>query len=122
MLSGTPGQLAKDEPDGIFYTPLSFLTLPISEKLPSSDFLYCKYPTQSDVVENRSDRKLKLPAAPGLSGAFMIKVRFGTPKDIVWSPNIARVIAIQHRWDQKSYVKGTNIKHLIELVPNHNAG
>jgi hypothetical protein len=118
MICGMPGQLAKDEPHGVLYTPVTFLTLPFEEKLPSTDFLYCQYPTEGGVVETHSGQKLKLPAAPGFSGAFMLKVKqFERPKDVIWTSKIAHVVAIQHRWDTKSYIKGTNIKHLIDLLP-----
>jgi hypothetical protein len=118
VISGNPDELSKDKDGlGILYTPITFTTLPEASKLPCSDFLYCSYPMVNDVIENQSGRRMKLPAAGGLSGAFMLKQReFAGPKEQIWTPDIMKVVAIQHSWDKKSYIKGTNIKYLIQLL------
>jgi hypothetical protein len=118
VVSGNPDELSKNKHgSGILYTPLTFTTLPEASKLPCSDFLYCKYPMARDVIENQSGRRMKLPTAGGLSGAFMLKQReFASPKEQIWTPDIMKVVAIQHRWDKESYIKGTNIKYLIQLL------
>ena len=118
LITGVPGALDREEARGTFHTPVTFLTLPDESKLPSSDFLYCRYVLKEPVVETKSGNKLELPPAPGFSGAFMLKVKqFKGQKDVVWSSRMAQVIAIQHRWDNGTYIKGTNIKHLIDLLP-----
>jgi hypothetical protein len=117
LVCGNPAQLAQDKPEGIFYTPLTYMTLPDESKLPSSDFLYCRYPMETLVLENQSNKKMTLPAASGLSGAFILKVTpFHGDREQLWSPRVMKVIAIQHRWDTKSYMKGTNVKHLIGML------
>jgi len=119
LITGVPDSLDREEVKGTFHTPVTFLTLPDGQKMPSSDFLYCRYVLQEPVIDTKSGNKRELPPARGLSGAFMLKVKqFKGQNDVVWSSRMAKVVAVQHSWDKRTYIKGTNIKHLIDLLPN----
>ena len=67
------------------------------------------------------ENKIKtiLPKANGLSGAFIFLVEtFKEDNKTIWQPALAKVIAIQSTWNEKDWIKGINIKYLIELLEN----
>ncbi|MBI4549079.1 MAG: hypothetical protein HY707_13935 [Ignavibacteriae bacterium] len=120
ILCGIPYDIGQhDEGGNRYHVAMSFMTLPHRSIPQEPDYLYCEYPTIKDVLENISERKIKLPAAPGLSGSFMLTVsQFEGSEKELWSPSFAKVIAVQQSWDQSSFVKGSNVKHLISLLKN----
>ena len=87
----------------------------ISNDLPSNeDFIYLHYKQESVTTE---DLLTKLPPAPGLSGAFILKVKtFEGRQTDIWQPSFAKIIAIQTSWNKKDRLKATNIKHLFKLL------
>lgn len=93
----------------------------ISNDRPSNkDFIYLKYDRESDSNITTEGLLTKLPKAPGLSGAFIFKVEtFKGEKTDIWQPSFAKIIAIQSTWNEKNWLKSTNIKYLFELLENN---
>jgi hypothetical protein len=118
ILSGYPSDIGQRDDQGLLYrVPMTFMTRPHRSIQQTADYFYCEYPTATDVLENPSGRELRLPAALGLSGSFMLKVsEFEGPKYELWQPSLAKVLAVQQSWDKSSWVKGSNVKHLIALL------
>lgn len=67
------------------------------------------------------EKELKtiLPKAPGLSGALIFKIDKIDNKEI-WYPSFAKAIAIQSTWNGESWIKGSNIKYLNQLLVSAN--
>jgi hypothetical protein len=118
ILSGYPIDIAQRDDQGLLYrVPMTFMTRPHRSIQQTADYLYCEYPTATEVLENPSGRELRLPAAGGLSGSFMLEVsEFEGTKYDLWQPSVARVLAVQQSWNESSWVKGSNVKHLIALL------
>lgn len=87
----------------------------ISNDKPSNeDFIYLHYNQESVTTEGLLT---KLPPAPGLSGAFILKVKtFEGKQTDIWQPSFAKIIAIQTEWNKKDRLKATNVKHLFKLL------
>jgi hypothetical protein len=115
---GFPEQLQHETKSDLFYSWMSYVTIVCSDPPATSDFLFCQYPVETPVQDSRQLDKVTLPAAPGLSGAFILKVRSqDSPSLAVWSPTTTKIIAIQIAWNKKSYIKCSNIAHLKTLLP-----
>jgi len=70
-----------------------------------------------EFVNQKSNEPVHLPAALGLSGSFILKMRqFEGPKTQMWLPSFTKIIAVQQSWDKKSFVKGSNAKHVLTLL------
>ena len=87
----------------------------ISNDKPSNvDYIYLNYLKESVTTEGLLT---KLPKAPGLSGSFILKAEtFKGKQTDIWDPSFAKIIAIQIAWNEKNWLKATNIKHLFELL------
>ncbi len=117
VVCGYPSQLKDERENGVYNMPMSYHTIPYSKKPSDKDFLYCAYPMELENIETSSGSKIKLPRAPGLSGSFVLKVtRYLGEQEKIWTPNLAKVIAMQIKWDFKNYLKGSNIKHMFTLL------
>jgi hypothetical protein len=114
---GFPEQLQEEAENGLFYSWMSYVTVVCSNPSPTRDFLFCRYPMESPVRDSRRLDKTALPAARGLSGAFILMVR---PHDgdspAIWTPTAAKIVAIQTAWNKRSYIKSSNITHLKTLL------
>jgi hypothetical protein len=113
---GFPEQLQHETKSDLFYSWMSYVTIVCSDQPATSDFLFCQYPMKLPVQDSRRLDKATLPAARGLSGAFILKLRLHDSHS-VWSPTSAKVIAMQIAWDKRSYIKCSNIAHLKTLLP-----
>ena len=117
FVCGFPEHLSYENEKGIFRMWMSYTTLPHDEKKATEDFIFGKYPMDKDNLVTYNGLRTKLPRAPGLSGAFIYKVsQFTGDMDELWTPAHAKVIAIQTSWNTKSWIKGTNIKHMFSLL------
>ena len=114
---GFPEQLQHETESDLFYSWMSYVTIICSDPPPTSDFLFCQYPMETPVQDSRRLDKAPLPAARGLSGAFILKVRsHDSRSSAVWSPTAAKIIAIQIAWDKRSYIRCSNIAHFKTLL------
>ncbi len=117
MVCGYPSQLKDARKNGVYNMPMSYHTIPYSKKASDEDFLYCAYPMELENIKTSSGSKIKLPRAPGLSGSFVLKVtRYLGEQEKIWTPNLAKVIAMQIAWDFKNYLKCSNIKLMFALL------
>lgn len=116
FIFGFPEQLYFNK-DGKQYIPwMSYMTIKSKNKKSDNNFIYLDY--EINVEKNIiNDKKLKtiLPKAPGLSGAFIFKIDRFEKKDL-WYPSFAKAIAVQSAWNKKSWIKGSNIKFLFQLL------
>jgi hypothetical protein len=71
-----------------------------------------EYPRGGNVIIGHPDRAL--PKAPGISGGGVWVIDMQSPT--IWSPDGARLIAIEHEWREYEYLRGTLIRHWVELV------
>lgn len=114
---GFPEQLQKQTKTDLFYTWMSYATIASSDPRATNDFLFCHYPMKTSVRESRRLDKAALPAARGLSGAFVLKVQaHDSHSPVVWSPSTAKVIAVQIAWDKTSYIRCSNVTYLKTLL------
>ena len=120
---GYPEQLKYEKNGKEFILWMSYLTIMNKSISSNQDFLYLDYPIDSEtniITENKL--KTILPKAPGLSGAFIFRIEcFKEEKGKLWLPSFAKIIAIQSSWNEKSWLKGCNTKHLFELLKKENA-
>ncbi len=117
QVCGFPEQLQHETESALFYSWMSYTTIPCSYPPPTKDFLYCHYPMASPVQKSSTGDNLALPAAPGLSGAFILKMQgYVDSSTPIWSPTAAKVIAIQIEWDKKNYIKCSNIINLKPML------
>ncbi len=71
----------------------------------------------SPVRDSHTGDKVALPAALGLSGAFILKIPAHADQSrSIWSPTSAKVMAIQIEWDKKNYIKCSSIIHLKPML------
>jgi len=118
FIFGFPEQLYFNK-DGKQYIPwMSYMTIKSKNKKSDGNFIYLDYEVNNEKnIINEKKLKSILPKAPGLSGAFIFKVdRFEGEKNELWKPSIAKAIAIQSTWNEKSWIKGSNIKYLYKLL------
>jgi hypothetical protein len=117
QVCGFPEQLQQATKKDLFYSWMSYVTVVCSDPSATRDFLFCHYPMEFSVQDSRRLDKVALPAARGLSGAFILKVRpHDSDSPEIWSPTAAKVIAIQIAWNKRSYIKCSNICHLTTLL------
>jgi hypothetical protein len=110
---GFPEQLQQETETDLLYSWMSYVTIACSDPQATKDFLFCQYPMNTPVRESQRLDKAVLPAARGLSGAFILKVpAYVGQSALIWSPATAKVIAIQIAWDKKNYIKCSNVIHL----------
>lgn len=118
FIFGFPEQLYFNK-NGKQYIPwMSYSTIKSKNKISDENFIYLDYETNSEKnIINEKELKTFLPKAPGLSGAFIFKVdRFEGEKNELWYPSFAKAIAVQSTWNEKSWIKGSNIKFLYQLL------
>jgi len=76
VIGGLPSALAvPDERGDIHHLWLSYMTLPHRGMQHSEDFVYAEYPMDRELIDQKSNEPVRLPAAPGLSGSFILKMR-----------------------------------------------
>ena len=115
-LCGFPDSIKIEDSTSIRRKWFSYLTIPIESKN-EEDFLYCDYTMNSYVQNFKSNYNIKLPLAPGLSGSFVHLVNTSKISvNKIWSLKSIKVIAMQIEWNEKSYLKCVNIKHLQKLL------
>lgn len=118
FIFGYPFQLKYEDNGKEIILWMSYLTVKNMLVLSTKDFIYLDYQRESEkniIVEK--GLKTILPKASGLSGAFIFKIeQFKEDKSILWLPSIAKIVAIQSGWNEKSWLKGSNTKHLFELL------
>lgn len=118
---GFPAQLQQKGKTGLSYSWLSYTTTPCVDPPATKEFLFCHYPMRTPVRDSRKGDKVALPAAPGLSGAFILKIPVQADQsEAIWSLR-AKVIAIQIAWNTKNYMKCSNIIHLKPMLCNAKA-
>ncbi|MGI9175538.1 MAG: hypothetical protein ACR2GR_09505 [Rhodothermales bacterium] len=116
FVSGLPGSLSYEDDAGIQHRWFSLLTLPSKERS-SSDFLYCDFDFKSPKYLNQQGLQKGLPNPQGMSGCFALSVPPSSiPAQNIWSPNEFKVIGLQVSWNQESWIKCSNIKHLFEML------
>jgi hypothetical protein len=116
---GFPERLQQETQTDFFYSWMSYVTIACFEPQATKDFLFCHYPMNAPVLESYTLDRTALPAARGLSGAFILKVPASASQSaLIWSPTTAKVIAIQIAWDKKNYIKCSNVVHLKTLLDN----
>jgi hypothetical protein len=118
VISGLPSALAmSDERGDIHHLWLGYMILPHRGIEHSEDFVYAEYPMDRELIDQKSNEPVRLPAAPGLSGSLILKMRqFEGPKAQMLLPSFTKVIAVQHSWNKKTFVKGSNAKHVLSLL------
>ena len=116
FIFGFPEQLYFQKEGKEFIPWISYMTLKSNSKESNESFLYLDYDINSEKnIINEKELKTRLPKAPGLSGAFIFKIdKFD--KNEIWYPSFAKAIAIQSTWNKKSWIKGTNVKYLFQLL------
>jgi len=116
FVCGFPEDLKDENEEGIFHSWMSYMTILHEKKITTEDFIFGKYPMNRDDLVTYEGSRTHLPTALGLSGAFIYKVnQYAGDKDEIWTPAYAKVIAMQTSWNEKNWIKGTNIKHLFAL-------
>jgi hypothetical protein len=122
FIFGYPFQLKYEEDGKDFILWMSYLTVKNKTVSSTQDFIFLDYQRESEkniIVEK--GLKTILPKAHGLSGAFIFKIeQFKEDNITLWSPSFAKIIAIQMGWNKKSWLKGSNTKHLFELLNKAN--
>ena len=114
---GLPEQLQHKTETDLFYSWMSYITTPCPHPPAAKDFLFCHYPMHGAVRHSHTGGEVPLPAARGLSGAFILKeAKYADQSTAIWSPTEAKVIAIQIAWDKKTYIKCSNIIHLKPML------
>ena len=123
FIFGYPAQLKYDKNGNEYILWMSYLTLKSEAKSSTQDYLYLKYPRESDKnILNESKIKTILPKAPGLSGAFIFVIKtFHETNSELWLPSYAKIVAIQSSWNQRDWLKGCNTKYLLELFKEMDA-
>jgi len=117
QVCGFPKQLQHKTETDLFYSWMSYTTTLCSHPSATEDFLFSHYPMNSPVRESSIGADVTLPAARGLSGAFVLKVpTYADQSPPIWSPVAAKVIAIQIEWNKRTYIKCSNIIHLRPLL------
>ena len=115
---GYPFQLKYEDNGKEIILWMSYLTLKSKSISSTPDFIYLDYERENEkniIVEK--GLKTILPKAPGLSGAFIFKIKqFAEDNNTLWLSSFAKIIAIQLGWNKKSWLKGSNTKHLFELL------
>lgn len=121
IVTGFPSKNMFVEDEIHNYIPLTLTTVPIVSKN-SEDFIYAKYPVGTYQDEIQSKKKVLVKHPDGISGAFILKDKtFDGPKSEMWIPSRAKIVGIQTRFSKpEKYIKGTNIKHLFELLKKVN--
>ncbi len=115
LIVGLPAGLSYSTDIGRYHRSLSYLTIPDSQA-GSSDFLFAQYSPDRDLLTG-DGLSIRLPPANGLSGAFILRVRPFTGDDAsLWSPEEAKVVAIQVSWNKKTWIKGSSVTHLFSLL------
>ena len=121
FLCGFPEHLSFEREDGYHHVWMSYMTLPDDGASHTEDFIYASYEMKKDDNVTSDGLRTLLPKAPGISGSFVLKV---TPFDVnspqLWTPSMAKVIAMQVSWNQKTWIKASNIKHLFGLLNRSN--
>ena len=114
-MCGLPSELTDTDKNKRYANKFSFLTLAYAEKESTSEYLYLDYPKISGEVE--IDPRLDtLPDPGGMSGSFIILVPSPVvDRDIIWSLDDAKVVAMLIMSDNRKYVKCVNIRHLLEV-------
>ena len=97
---------------------MSYLTVKNKSVASDEKFLYLDYPREGgNTIINESGLKTILSKAPGLSGAFIFQINtFINVKTEIWEPSISKIVAVQSSWNKKNWLKGCNIKFLVELL------
>jgi len=97
---------------------MSYMTIKSKNRKSEENFIYLDYEVKKEQkIIHEKEIKSLLPKAPGLSGAFIFKLdRFEGGKNELWHPSFAKAIAVQSSWDEKSWIKGSNIKYLYQLL------
>jgi hypothetical protein len=122
QVCGFPAQLQHKGDADLFYSWMSYTTTPCLDPAATKDFLFCHYPICSPVRDSQTGDKVTLPAARGLSGAFILAIPAQADQSaVIWSPTAAKVIAIQIAWDKKNYIKCSNIFHVRRMLHNAKA-
>ncbi len=68
-------------------------------------------------IDTANRSKIKLPPALGLSGSFVLKVpKFAGKQKKIWTPDLAKVIAMQIEWDEANFLRSSNIKLMFALL------
>jgi hypothetical protein len=91
---------------------LPFLTRAIPLRDPGTEKhdLYIEYMREMMTTDGPKD----MPRAPGLSGSGIWTVN-PTAKG-VWSPESARLVAVQHSWREYEYLRGTLIRDWLTML------
>jgi hypothetical protein len=71
--------------------------------------LYLEYVSNENPASGR-----KLPKAPGMSGCGMWLIN--SRSDALWTPEHARLVAVQRSWREGEYLRGTLIRHWLEMM------
>ena len=117
QVCGFPEQLQRKSETDLFYSWMRYTTTPCLDPPATKDFLFCHYRMCSPVRDSHTGDKVTLPAAYGLSGAFVLKIPAQADQsEAIWSPTAAKVIAIQIAWDKKNYIKCSNIVHVKPML------
>jgi hypothetical protein len=118
FICGFPSHLRYEKEEGNYNVWISYMTLPDEDVSHTEDFVYARYQIgQEDNVTSDGLRTL-LPNAPGLSGAFVLKVMpFDCSMPELWNPSVnSRIIAMQISWNKRTWIKASNIKQLLGLL------
>ncbi len=110
---GYPGEIVERDEKGIGFKYFTYMTISHKNIPHQNDFLYCEYPVNAFVIDNISGQRRHPPNPKGMSGSFVFQLKKFTGK--IWSPDFAEIVAMQIEWDEKSFLKCSNIKFLKEM-------
>ena len=117
QVCGFPKQLQHRTQNDLLYSWMRYTTTPCVNPPATKEFLFCHYPMNSPVRNSRTRDEVALPAAPGLSGAFILKIPTQADQsESIGSPTAAKVIAVQVAWDKRTYMKCSNIIHVKPML------
>jgi hypothetical protein len=71
--------------------------------------------------ENSSSEEIRMPELNGISGCGMWRlygVEDRTDRLDKWQPTWIRLVGIEHGWVRRKWVKGTFIRHVIDMIEN----
>ena len=116
IVCGLPAATSFKDALGRQYPYLFLLSIPHTSISQTENFFFADYPVKH-LIDVKSNKPITLPHPGGLSGSFILKLtEFKRPISEIWNSSEAKIIAVQQAWSKdKRYVKGTNIKYLLDL-------
>ena len=115
VVLGFPGDMSELVAGRRELSPLAYFTGPLETKISGSDFIYLDFPYAVGDIHVTGSITTS-PRPKGMSGGPVLLIP-SVNKTGVWLLSDTKLIAVQTAWDGKSYLKATNIRHVVDLIP-----